>query len=304
MSADFPDAETLRAAFSLAVMAPSVRNSQPWHWEVGSDQLRLHLDPSRKLVHTDLERRDMLLSCGAALHHCVTALAALGWHARIDRFPDPADPDCLAQIELSPQCATEQEKLLTAAIPRRHSDRRIYGNLPVPVRDITLMGARAARAGVMLRQIDLLPKLSSAVVAAVRKHADAAGWAGRGDTAALSIRPRGAASGDDNATILALGTEDDDDLARLRAGEATSLVLLSATAMGLTTCPVTECFEVPGTRAAVRADVFGTSGYPQMMLRVGWAAADADPLPATSRRPLSETVSGLIDMALLATQVQ
>ena len=35
--------------------------------------------------------------------------------------------------------------------------------------------------------------------------------------------------------VLALGTRDDDDLARLRAGEATSLVLLTATALGLAT---------------------------------------------------------------------
>jgi nitroreductase len=293
VNAQFPDSETMRAAFTLASMAPSVRNSQPWHWQICSDYLRLSVDPRRKLVHTDFERRDVLLSCGAALHHCVIALAALGWFAKIHRFPDPGEPDYLAKVELSPQSPTEQELVLSEAIPRRHSDRRNYGSRPVPMRDITLMGARAARAGVMLRQIDLLPKLSAVVAAAVRSHADAESWTGQQGSAALSVRSCGSAACDDNAAILALGTEDDDDLARLRAGEATSLVLLSATAMGLNTCPVTECLEAPGTLAAVRADVFGTSGYPQMMLRVGWAATDSEPLPATSRRPLAETVSGL-----------
>jgi nitroreductase len=291
MSARFPDAEILHCAFSLTAMAPSVRNSQPWHWQVGADHVRLYVDPSRKVVHTDCERRDILISCGAALHHWVTALAALGWHAKVHRFPKPADPDFLAQIELSPQSPTEQEVALRAAIPRRHSDRRNYGPWPVQVRDVTLMGARAARAGVMLRQIDLLPKLSAVVMSAVRKHADPDVGTGRQD--ALAVRPPRVAPSDDNAAILALGTEDDNDLAHLRAGEAMSLVLLSATAMGLTSCPVTECFEDLGTRDAMRADVFGTSGYPQVMLRVGWAATDSDPLPATSRRPLTETVSGL-----------
>jgi nitroreductase len=88
--------------------------------------------------------------------------------------------------------------------------------------------------------------------------------------------------------VVALGTEADDDLARLRAGEATSLVLLSATAMGLASCPVTEPLEIPKTREAVRADVFGTSGHPQMLVRVGWAPVNADPLPSTPRRPLPE----------------
>ena len=58
-------------------------------------------------------------------------------------------------------------------------------------------------------------------------------------------------------------------------------MLLSATAMGLASCPVTEPLEIPETREAVRADVFGTSGHPQMLLRIGWAAVNADPLPAT-----------------------
>ena len=38
----------------------------------------------------------------------------------------------------------------------------------------------------------------------------------------------------------------------------------------------------------LRADVSGATGYPQMLVRVGWAPVHADPLPATPRRPLSE----------------
>ena len=86
-------------------------------------------------------------------------------------------------------------------------------------------------------------------------------------------------------------------LFRLRAGEVTSLVLLSATAMGLATCPVTEPLEISDTRDAVRSDVFGTSGHPQMLLRVGWAAINADPLPATPRRPLPDVADWLNDGA-------
>lgn len=42
--------------------------------------------------------------------------------------------------------------------------------------------------------------------------------------------------------------------------------------------------------AAVRADVFGASGHPQMLLRIGWAPINADPLPPTPRRHLSDVV--------------
>ena len=328
MSAHFPEPETVRAALTLATHAPSVHNSQPWHWRIGPHSLHLYADPSRHLPRTDPDRRDLLVSCGAALHHCTVALAALGWQAKIARFPNPNEHDHLASIEVHSQSAGELDVTLAAAIARRRTDRRNYSFWPVPGGDIALMGARAARAGVMLRQIDLLPQLNAIVAESVWKHAsdtdyltELNAWSGRyGSVAGVPARNTPAAApaagiparffagpaleqpshtspAEDNAVMLALGTETDDDLARLRAGEATSLVLLSATAMGLATCPVTEPLEIPQTRDAVRGDVFGTSGYPQMLLRVGWAAVNADPLPATPRRPLSEVADWLNDGA-------
>jgi nitroreductase len=268
VSADFPDAEAMRAVLTLATRAPSVHNSQPWYWRVGPSTLNLYADSSRHLPRTDPDRRDMLLSCGAGLHHCTVALAAIGWRAKIHRLPDPSEPGHLAAVEVVAQSPGELDVTLAAAIARRRTDRRTYSSWPVPWGDIALMGARAARAGVMLRQTDLLPRL-------------------------------GDGTAQDNGVVVALGTEADDDLARLRAGEATSLVLLSATAMGLATCPMTDPLEIPETRAAVRDDVFGTSGHPQMLMRVGWTAVDADPLPSTPRRPLPEVANWLLDGAFV-----
>ena len=322
MSVEFPDPDTIHAALSLANRAPSVHNSQPWHWRVGEQSLHLYADPSRHLPKTDPDRRDMVLSCGAALHHCTVALAAMGWHARVHRLPNPADPHHLASMELSAQPPDELDIKLSGAISRRRTDRRNYSAWPVPWGDIALMGARAARAGVMLRQVDLIPRLNAIVAESVSQHsqdadylAELSAWSGRhGSVSGVPARntpesdpqsplparvfagpalsqPAEASSDQDNAVVIVLGTEDDDELARLRAGEATSLVLLSATAMGLATCPVTEPLEIPQTRDAVRADVFGASGHPQMLVRVGWAAVDAEPLPATPRRPVPEVAS-------------
>jgi nitroreductase len=335
MSLQFPDHDTVQAVLTLATQAPSVHNSQPWRWRVGPRSLDLFADPSRHLPNTDPDRRDMLVSCGAVLHHCVVALAALGWQSKVHRFPNPADHDHLASIEVYRQRAGELDIMLAAAIARRRTDRRNYSSWPVPGGDIALMGARAARAGVMLRQIDLLPHLSAVIAQSVWKHASDAdylselnAWSGRyGSVAGVPARntpvfdphavvptrvfagpalaqPVQTSPAEDNAVLMALGTETDDDLARLRAGEATSLVLLSATAMGLATCPVTEPLEIAETREAVRTDVFGTSGYPQMMLRVGWAAVNADPLPATPRRPLSEVAQWSSDDTLATPATQ
>jgi hypothetical protein len=276
------------------------------------------------LPNTDPDSRDLLLSCGASLHHAVVALAALGWQAKITRLPDPLHPAHLAAIEVYRHPATELDITLAAAIPRRRTDRRHYGWWPVPAADITLMGSRAARAGVMMRQVESLPRLQHIVAQAAWQHAtdhdyltELTAWSGRyasvsgvparntpasDPTAPIPGRifagpalaqPPDTESADDGAVVLALGTKDDSRLARLRAGEGTSLVLLTATALGLSSCPVTEPLEIAETRELVRSDVFGVSGYPQMLLRVGWAPVNADPLPSTPRRPLADVAAFL-----------
>lgn len=324
MSAHFPDVETIRSALMLAVRAPSVHNSQPWRWRVGDESIHLYTNQDVRLPHTDPDARDFMLSCGTALNHCLVAFAALGWQSKVHRFPNPADPSHLAAIELHRYPATEVDIGLAAAIPRRRTDRRNYSSWQVPQGDIAVMGARAARAGVMLRKVDALDNLKRQVAEAAWRHSadsdylsELSMWSGRyGATAGVPARstpesdpaaavpartfagpvlrqPSDGATSEDNATVVALGTVADDQVAQLRAGEATSLVLLTATASGLASCPITEPLEIPDIRAAVGADVFGAEGYPQMLLRIGWAPVNADPLPATPRRPLDEVVARL-----------
>ncbi len=321
MTTQFPDAETVRAVLTLATRAPSIYNTQPWRWRVDRTSLHLYSDSAMWLPNTDPDGRDLMLSCGATLHHCVIALAARGWHAELHRFPDPADPSHLAAIEMRPHTSGDADITLAAAIPRRRTDRRIYSARPIRVGDIASITAVAARLGVMLRQADAMDKLNKIVKQAVVDHAtnhdylvEVTMWSGRfGSRAGVPTRntpehdcsaplpgrifagaglaqPSGASPADDNAVILALGTEADDRVSQLRAGEATSAVLLTATAIGLASCPVTEPLEIPKTRDAVRSDLFGTDGYPQMLLRVGWAPVNADPLPPTPRRGLSHVV--------------
>jgi nitroreductase len=325
MNPHFPDAGTIRTVLALAARAPSVHNTQPWRWLVGAGSLHLYSDASRQLPNTDPDGRDLILSCGAALNHCVVALAAVGWQAKVTRLPNPADPNHLAAIELSRSAADSLDIALAAAIPRRRTDRRHYSSWAVPVGDIALMAARTARHGVTLRQVDDIDKLHNIVAESVWDHmthdylVELTEWSGRYASIAgvparntpksnprakipsryfagpaLAMAP-GSSPADDNAVVLALGTRTDDRVAQLRAGEATSLVLLTATAMGLASCPVTEPLERAETRAAVRSDIFGDSGYPQMLLRVGWAPINADPLPSTPRRGLGDFVEWTAD---------
>lgn len=324
MDPELPDTATVEAALSLAVRAPSVHNSQPWRWRIGERSVHLYADPARHLPQVDPERRDLMLSCGVALHHFTVALSALGWATQVHRFPNPADLDHLASVSILGPAVVEQDIALAAAIPRRRTDRRWFSSWPVPTGDIALMAARAARCGVTLRRVEDEGELAHLVAHAVRQHiadpaylAELSLWSGRHGTPAgvparntpqaerhgrfaarvfanpVLEQPSGVEARDDAGVVLVLATETDNPLALLRAGEATSVVLLTATALGLASCPLTEPLEVTATRAEVRAKLLGGDGFPQMLLRVGWAALNADPLPATPRRPLSDVAAPL-----------
>lgn len=98
---------------------------------------------------------------------------------------------------------------------------------------------------------------------------------------------RGAADG----ALLVLATETDDDASRLRAGEALSHLLLSATALGLASCALTEPISDMRDRLALACELFDAEAYPQTLIRLGSAPANASDCPATPRRSVAETTA-------------
>lgn len=324
----FPDSATIRTAVALAVRAPSIHNSQPWRWLVGDRSVHLYVDPTVQMHRADPDGRDLILSCGATLHHFRIAIAALGWRASVHRFPNPAQPEHVASIELSRNPATEQDVILAAAIPRRRTDRRYYSSWPVPLGRVAQLAASAADEGVVLHRAEAITQLDRAITAAAAWHAtdpeyqtELSLWSGRHGSAdgvpaantpahdrAHTNSPRafaapqlaqnrGISPENEAAELLILGTASDDATSRLRAGEAMSAVLLTATSLGLATCPLSEPLEIDDTRDAVRVKVLGDSGFPQMIVRVGWSSVNADPLPATPRHPVAEILDTFDDLA-------
>ncbi|WP_026306442.1 Acg family FMN-binding oxidoreductase [Smaragdicoccus niigatensis] len=321
MERGLPDDKTVRTALALAVRAPSVHNTQPWRWRIGDRTIHLYADLSRHLESTDPDRRDLMLSCGAALHHLRVGLAALGWSTAVHRLPDPSQPDHVASVEVSRHTPTDEDIALAAAISRRRSDRRRYSSWPVPNAHIRAISDAAAREGVLVYQTDgpARATIEDAVFAASQVHAnepeyltELAIWTGR-NVSADGVPAKNApvpgssdpsytrqfaagtladpVSTDESAgELLVFGTSSDDPMSQLRAGEAMSAALLTATAAGLAACPLTEPLEVSHLRTIVRTDVLDDNGFPQMILRVGWAPIAAGPLPETPRRPLDEVI--------------
>lgn len=270
-----PDHRVVLDALRLANRAPSAHNTQPWHWLVGGYSIHLMADRSR-----DPGEHDLVLSCGAALHHLRTALAASGWHAEADLLPG-SDPDHLASVETLPRDPSEQDVALARAIPRRHTDRGPFASFPVPDGHLDLLARHAACEGAALVPV-ADPAQRQSVTFAI---AAAAGWQDE-------TRP-GTLPGDDPCAedLLVLATPDDDAVSRLRAGAAASAVLLAATGLGLATCALSRLLRIGHTRDELRDGLLGGATHPQLVLRVGWPAAA--PLARSERRSLAETVTYL-----------
>jgi hypothetical protein len=81
-------------------------------------------------------------------------------------------------------------------------------------------------------------------------------------------------------------TIDDDHLAWLRAGEALSAVLLTATRLGLATTPLSQGVEIENVRRKIRRSILQVTEHPQLIVRVGWPVPGAAELPVTGRRDL------------------
>lgn len=321
MDPTMPDTYTVRAAVALAVRAPSVHNSQPWQWHFDGRTVELRADPRRRLRHTDPDGRDLLISCGCALHHFAVAAAAMGWAARIRRLPEPG---VAATIDLVPHETRDGDIALAAAIPRRRSDRRRFAGRPLPVRDEVFLRKSAADQGAVLRVVTEAPRLSALAGAATEAgglhradpdyEIELAAWSGRAYApdgvparnsvlAPVSLRElrvrqfAGArlpdTAGPDGATLTVLATTGDTPLDHLRAGEAASAVLLTATRLGLASCVYTEPLELTSTRALIRDCVLGGGLEPQLVVRLGYAPEKTLPLPATPRRPIGEVLRPL-----------
>jgi nitroreductase len=189
MRAGVPDDDTVRAAIDLATHAPSIHNSQPWRWRVADRSLHLFADPSRRLAATDPSGRDLMLSCGAVLHHTRVAFAALGWASTVHRLPNPAQPEHLAAVEFTRHDPTAEDVALSAAIGRRRTDRRRFSSWPVPPVLLAQLDERAAEQGASLVAVtDPEHRYHLAAVideAAIRQNADPiyaselAAWSGR-----------------------------------------------------------------------------------------------------------------------------
>lgn len=312
----------IKDAVRLACRSPSLYNSQPWLWVADSGRLELFVDPSR-IMHTDRSGREALISCGAVLDHLRVAMAAAGWKAIVNRFPNPSRPYHLATVEFTPmQYVTDDDRRRADAILTRRTDRLPFRP---PLKWDSFEPALRSRMEASPVRLDVLPDALRPRLAAASRlteslrlydsayQTELQWWtapyevsegipysslvsAAEGDRVGVNrVFPvthnaeRRTEICEDYAKLLMLSTEGDSRADALSCGEALSAVLLESTTAGLATCAVTHLTELSVSRELLAAEA-GHADLPQVLIRIGIAPMLSGIPPVTPRRPLAEVL--------------
>jgi hypothetical protein len=310
-----------RRLVSLAILAPSVHNTQPWAWRIGPDGIDLFADESRRLAASDPPGRNLVISCGAALHHLRAAARAHGLLPEVVRLPDPADPTLLAHITFTPTQPPVTAAADLRAIEERCTDRRRFTSWPVPDGRLNLLAQHVEDdAGQAVPVSDVTDRFRVDLLA-TRAHRlqerdvaiaeEVRNWTGRSThdglpadhlathplvpAILLSRFDEGTREDDEQELasgegLIVLCGDDDSRASWLRAGESLSVLWLRAQRDGLSVVPLSQVVEVAETRDALRHQVLGDLAVPMLLVRVGWQPIGRSQLEPSPRRSLDEVV--------------
>lgn len=313
--------EQVRTVLTAATLAPSLHNSQPWRFLCTPQNIELHADLERALPATDPDHRGVLLACGAALLNLRLAIRALGVDVDVRVLPDHAQPTLIAVIRPGGSSKiTAEDRQLSGAIARRHTNRRPFTEEPVPeaVRNQLRRAARVEQAWMAIVPSAQQSRLRGLLAEAHRTQqndplfmAEWSTWTGRKADSPDGVPARSAGPlpeqqdiwvmrdfsagraedrlpGKDfesEPLLTVIGSFRDVPRAQVQSGQAMQRVLLTATLSGLAASFLSQVVEVPDTRGQLR-ELIGGGLWPQTVLRLGYST----PASATPRRGLVDVL--------------
>lgn len=320
------DEQRLGFLVRYAVLAPSVRNSQPWLFRIVDHTIELRVDRRRSMPVADPDERELVMSCGSALMNLRLALRRFGFAAELDVLPDGDDPSLLARVLLVDSRDVPPRDLeLFDAIVRRRTNRRAFedpGEVDEPLVDELTATAKAENAWLhplsepgRRRVIRIVTEADRTSFHDRRYRHELASWLTtnrsrrREGVPGYSLGVNGLASLalpmavrtldlgrllarrdrrqlDTAALIAVLGTRGDGPADWLAAGQAQQAVVLRAQAAGLGSSFSRRALELPDHRDQVRALLGPDRGHPQQIIAFGRAPNAA----ATPRRPIEEVI--------------
>ena len=320
-----PPTEQLQFLLSYAVLAPSEYNTQPWLFNVTNRTVALYADRSRHLPRLDPDDRELVISCGAAFLNLRLALRHFGYVDEVEMHSQEDASDILARVSLGrKQQATREEHQLFHAILRRRTNRQVFEGRTVPSALLSSLQEIAGREGAWFQLVQ--GEEARQAVADLIASGDQVQWADKQFRQELAqwVRPSGLESHDGipgyanakgtfassaspfvvrtfnmgtgesardrqlaagSPVLVVLGTFGDSWSDWFSAGQAVEKVLLCARAEEVWASFVNQPIEVPCLRAAL-SEILGRSGFPQIVLRMGYGPEVAP----TPRRSVSEVL--------------
>ena len=313
----------VRWAIAQATRAPSIHNTQPWRFRWDGRAFELRADTRRGLSAADPQGRELVLSCGAALFNLRLALRKLGYEARVELLPAPAEPRLLARVTVAPgEPADVVTRRMYAAMTRRHTHRGEFEDRPLSAELAVALQQAAAEEGASLlyvhdpgqrhRVLHIARAAERQFAADERVRAETAEWTPAPAVSRPDGVPPTAYAAEPSALVDDLPGRDF-DLGRgygqvepaeqppgglavllspfdlqvdwLQAGQALERVLVVAAERGAFASMHSQSVEIPNLRDEIRRELC-TNGYPQILLRFGYATE----LVATPRRPVDDVL--------------
>jgi hypothetical protein len=316
--------EQIEFLLRYAILAPSSHNTQPWIFKIVEDGVQVFADDSRRLLVTDPDDRELLLSVGAAITNLRVAAAWFGFETTViyDRRPEQSVP--VAFVAIRETCGPDEKlRKLFPAIRRRHTNRSPFTAEPLnadavsAICDIvdqnpgTLCLLRSQDRN---RIADLVAEGDRRLMERPAVREELADWLRPSDgtqgdgicTDSLGISGpfsiadwvmRNVSVGDaegrrdreliESAAALILVTADAERASLIRAGEIVEHLLLTVTRYGLQYSFLNPPIEVGDLRRKVQ-DLALTQLPPQLLLRIGHAKETTRPAP---RRPVESVIN-------------
>jgi nitroreductase len=306
---------------AAAIQAPSMHNTQPWRFRFTGDRVEVHRDPRRELPVEDPQRRNSLISAGAAVFNLRVAAEHAGYQVAAT-LHNQTDRTLVAEIRLVARTPDGEKGPLDELyryLAVRRSNRNPYAESVIPAAVRAALVTAAADEGAMLDWVqdqarrDWLLSLSADANlfdnTDLARRAERGRWVG-GDrdregvpSSALGPRPKRrsapvrdlAANRSDRVrptaefevepSLAVITTRYDMPKSWLVAGQALEHVWLEATRHGLAVSLLTQAVEHAELRWLVRDPRAGWS-EPQVVIRFGYGPE----VPATPRRPVSEFI--------------
>lgn len=301
----------LRFLLNYAVLAPSKHNTQPWLFSIDQNSVELYADRTRVLSMVDAHGREMIMSCGAALANLLVALRYFGFSWLMEIPPGQGEQNLLARLTVERGVEpTAEERTLFFAIQQRRTNRRPFSDREIPVALLNRLELIAGDAGTYLHVMwdqEQKAMLANLVLTADRtlwadeqyRH-ELAAWVhtnesnspegipeyalGKADTTSYlgsptlhtltAVAQEGAEAGQRTMkppVLAVLATVADSRYDWLSAGLALEKILLHARTASVWASFFSQPTEVLRLRQALR-DQLGHGGFPQIVLRLGYAA--------------------------------